>query len=103
MSWTCNGRGNYLGADDALDNSWDGDGSDSEPCSHCGGEWYLQECDDPIRVLRRILRCDGQWHGARACTACQIGTGLADHATSAATDHLVTDYPIRQKSAHGRS
>jgi hypothetical protein len=48
----------------------DGD-DDNEPCSHCGGEWYLQECDDPIQCCDP--RCDGQWH---PCTACQ-GTGWA--------------------------
>ena len=39
-------------------------------CTHCGGEWYLQECDDPIQCCDP--RCDGQWH---PCVACD-GTGL---------------------------
>ena len=47
------------------------DDLDSEPCSHCGGEWYMQECDDPIQCCEP--RCDGQWH---PCVACN-GTGLA--------------------------
>ena len=47
--------------------------ADSEPCSWCGGEWYLQECGDPIQCCDP--KCDGQWH---PCTACQ-GTGLARH------------------------
>lgn len=64
-------RGKYLGVSEGLDNSWDGDDWDNEPCSHCGGEWYLQECDDPIQCCDP--RCDGQWH---PCVACQ-GTGLA--------------------------
>jgi hypothetical protein len=42
-------------------------------CSHCGGDWYMQECDDPIQCCDP--RCDGTWH---PCTACQ-GTGLARH------------------------
>ena len=46
---------------------------DSEECSWCGGEWYLQECDDPIQCCDP--GCDGQWH---PCVACQ-GTGLAKH------------------------
>ena len=46
---------------------------DSQACSHCVGEWYLQECDDPIQCCDP--RCDGFWH---PCTACQ-GTGLAKH------------------------
>jgi hypothetical protein len=49
---------------------WD---DDSQPCSWCGGEWYLQECDDPIQCCSP--RCDGQWH---PCDACQA-TGLAKH------------------------
>ena len=55
---------------DIDDDPYDGD-DDNEPCSHCGGEWYLQECDDPIQCCDS--RCDGQWH---PCTACQ-GTGQA--------------------------
>lgn len=51
----------------------DDDDADYETCSHCGGEWYLQECDDPIQCCDP--RCDGQWH---PCVACQ-GTGLAKH------------------------
>jgi hypothetical protein len=51
----------------------DDDEYDSKPCSWCGGEWYLQECDDPIQCCDP--RCDGTWH---PCTACQ-GTGLAKH------------------------
>jgi hypothetical protein len=46
---------------------------DSEPCTWCDGEWYLQECDDPIQCCDD--RCDGTWH---PCTACN-GTGLAKH------------------------
>jgi hypothetical protein len=55
-----------------IDNDpYDGDEYDDEHCSHCGGEWYLQECDDPIQCCDP--RCDGQWH---PCVACQ-GTGWA--------------------------
>lgn len=50
-----------------------GPDEDSNPCSHCGGDWYLQECDDPIQCCDP--HCDGVWH---PCTACQ-GTGLAKH------------------------
>ena len=46
---------------------------DNDPCSWCDGEWYLQECGDPLQCCEP--RCDGQWH---PCTACQ-GTGLAKH------------------------
>jgi hypothetical protein len=54
------------------DDHWDEhDDLDYEPCSWCGGEWYLQECDDPIQCCDPA--CDGQWH---PCTAC-CGTGLA--------------------------
>ena len=71
---SADGRGNYLGVDDALDYSeLDDEGDDTLPCSHCGGEPDLQECDDPIQCCDP--RCDGTWH---PCTACQ-GTGLAKH------------------------
>lgn len=42
-----------------------------ESCTWCGGEWYAQECGDPIQC--GDPRCDGTWH---PCTACN-GTGLA--------------------------
>ena len=44
---------------------------DDERCSHCGGEWWAMECDDPIQCCDPA--CDGQWH---PCDACQ-GTGRA--------------------------
>ncbi len=54
------------------DSVWDEyDGDEEVTCSHCGGEWYLQECDDPIQCCDS--RCDGTWH---PCVACN-GTGLA--------------------------
>jgi len=58
-----------------IDDDWqyNDDGDDNDPCSHCGGEWYLMECDDPLQCCDP--RCDGQWH---PCTACG-GTGLAEH------------------------
>jgi len=56
---------------DIDDDPYDGDEYDDERCSHCGGEWYLQECDDPLQCCDP--RCDGQWH---PCIACG-GTGLA--------------------------
>lgn len=40
-------------------------------CTWCGGEWYLQECDDPIQCCDS--RCDGRFHPCAACN----GTGLA--------------------------
>ncbi len=46
---------------------------DSEACSHCDGEPYMQECDDPIQCCDP--HCDGTWH---PCVACD-GTGLAVH------------------------
>lgn len=59
---------------DALDYSeLNDEGDDALPCSHCGGEPDLQECDDPIQCCDP--RCDGTWH---PCEACQ-GTGLAKH------------------------
>ena len=51
-------------------NDWD---DDHLVCTHCGGEPYMQECDDPIQCCDP--RCDGQWH---PCVACN-GTGLAKH------------------------
>lgn len=56
--------------DDEVD---DWDGAEDGCCSHCGGDWFLQECDDPIQCCDP--RCDGTWH---PCAACQ-GTGLAKH------------------------
>jgi hypothetical protein len=51
---------------------WDEyDGEEEGTCTHCGGEWYLQECDDPIQCCDP--RCDGTWH---PCVACN-GTGRA--------------------------
>lgn len=48
--------------------------SDDDPrCTHCNGEPWLQECDDPLQCCDP--RCDGQWH---PCTACG-GTGLYEH------------------------
>jgi hypothetical protein len=41
---------------DSEDECYDGDPS----CTWCGGEWYLQECDDPIQCCDP--RCDGTWH-----------------------------------------
>ena len=52
---------------------WDEEADDNAPCSHCDGEWYMQECDDPIQCCDP--RCDGQWHPCAACG----GTGLAKH------------------------
>lgn len=55
-----------------IDNDpYDGDEYDDERCSHCGGDWWAMECDDPIQCCDP--RCDGQWH---PCSACQ-GTGWA--------------------------
>jgi hypothetical protein len=67
------GRGNYLGADDALDDDYDEWAEADERCTWCGGEPDLQECDDPIQCCDP--RCDGTRH---PCTACQ-GTGLAKY------------------------
>ena len=48
--------------------------TDDDPrCTHCNGEPWLQECDDPIQCCDP--RCDGEWH---PCTACG-GTGLYEH------------------------
>lgn len=49
------------------------DDRDSGPCSHCGGEPEMQECDDPIQCCSP--RCDGYWHPCEACGA----TGLAKY------------------------
>ena len=71
---SANGRGNYLGADAALDIDSDPyDGDDDDPrCTHCEGAIWV-ECDDPIQCCDP--RCDGEWH---PCTACG-GTGLYEH------------------------
>ena len=63
----------YHGTDAIVPNAGEDDDDDYAECSWCGGEWYLQECDDPIQCCSP--RCDGQWH---PCDACQ-GTGLAKH------------------------
>lgn len=57
----------------SVDEDWQyrDDEYDDERCSHCDGEWYLQECDDPIQCCDP--RCDGETH---PCVACH-GTGLA--------------------------
>lgn len=47
------------------------DDEPDEPCSWCGGQPDVQECDDPIQCCDP--RCDGVWH---PCTACN-GTGRA--------------------------
>ncbi len=44
-----------------------------EPCTWCGGEPDMQECDDPIQCCDP--RCDGELHPDPACG----GTGLAEH------------------------
>ena len=59
--------------DPGFDDEWGGWDDEDRACSICGGEWYLQECDDPIQCCDP--KCDGQWH---PCTACN-GTGLAAH------------------------
>jgi hypothetical protein len=57
------------------DDDYDPADPDGGHCSVCGGEPYLQECDDPIQCCDP--RCDGQFHPCRACN----GTGLAKHQT----------------------
>lgn len=49
----------------------DGYTDDDRPCSRCGGEWWMVECDDPIQCCKR--GCDGVNHGCDACN----DTGLA--------------------------
>jgi len=55
------------------DRNDDYDDCEDRACTICGGEWYLQECDDPIQCCSP--GCDGVWH---PCSACN-GTGLAAH------------------------
>lgn len=63
-----------LQPDDGYDDEgWNAAAIDSEPCTWCGGEPDLQECDDPIQCCDS--RCDGTWH---PCVACG-GTGLSKH------------------------
>jgi len=54
-----------------IDEDYDFDDAAGDSCTWCGGEWYLQECDDPIQC--GDPRCDGRWHPCAACN----GTGLA--------------------------
>ena len=61
---SADGRGNYLGADDALD---DWDGRDDDRCTWCDGEPWTQECSNPLEC-----GCDRRGH----CEACG-DTGLA--------------------------
>ncbi len=58
---------------DSEDEAWLESALHNEPCTWCGGEPDLQECDDPIQCCDP--RCDGTWH---PCTACQ-GTGLSKY------------------------
>lgn len=42
------------------------DGDDRErDCTHCGGEPFMVECDDPIQCCKP--GCDGTWHGCDSC------------------------------------